>query len=67
MRHRRLIGPRCHALALQTLLTDTPSVLFRAEQQLLNDGLDRLVTSRSQATGGLQPAHVDRERVRDQA
>jgi len=56
-----------HAVALRALLTEAPSVLSPAEQQLLNDWLDRLATARSHATGDLQRAHLDRERVRDQS
>ena len=36
-----------HAVALQALLTETPSVLSPAEQQLLSDWLDQLATTRS--------------------
>jgi len=56
-----------HAVALRALLSEEPNVLSPAEQQLLKDWLDRLATARSHATGGLQRAHLDRERVRDQA
>jgi len=56
-----------HAVALRALLPEAPNVLPPAEQQLLKDWLDRLATARSHATGGLQRAHLDRERVRDQA
>ncbi len=56
-----------HAVALRALLTDAPSVLSPAEQQLFNIWLDRLATARSHATVGLQRAHRDREGVRDQA
>jgi AcrR family transcriptional regulator len=38
-----------HAVALQALLTDAPSVLSPAERQLLSDWLDRLATARNQA------------------
>jgi AcrR family transcriptional regulator len=38
-----------HAVALQALLTEAPSVLSPAEQQLLSDWLDRLATARNQA------------------
>lgn len=41
-----------HAVALRALLTDPPGVLSPAEQQLLNDRLDRLATARSHATVG---------------
>ena len=34
-----------HAVALRTLLTEDPSVLSRAERQLLNDWLDRLAAA----------------------
>jgi hypothetical protein len=34
-----------HAVALQAVLTDAPSVLSPAERQLLNDWLDRLAAS----------------------
>src|SRR4029078_5313048 len=36
-----------HAVALRALLTEAPSVCSPAEQQLLNDWLDRLATTRS--------------------
>jgi hypothetical protein len=36
-----------HAVALQALLTETPSVLSPAEQRLLSDWLDQLATTRS--------------------
>ena len=36
-----------HAVALRALLTEAPSVFSPAEQQLLNDWLDRLATTRS--------------------
>jgi len=36
-----------HAIALQALLTETPSVLSPAERQLLSDWLDQLATTRS--------------------
>ena len=36
-----------HAVALQALLTETPSVLSPAEQQLLSDWLDQLATATS--------------------
>ena len=38
-----------HAVALQALLTEAPSVLSPAERQLLSDWLDRLATARNQA------------------
>jgi len=38
-----------HAIALQALLTETPSVLSPAERQLLSDWLDQLATTRNQA------------------
>jgi len=41
-----------HAVALRALLSEAPSVLSPAEQQLLNDWLDRLAIARSHATGG---------------
>jgi len=47
IRHRRLTGVAVHAVALRALLTDAPSVLSPAEQQLLNDWLHRLATARS--------------------
>ena len=38
-----------HAVALRALLTEAPSVLSTAEQQLLSDWLDRLAATRNQA------------------
>jgi AcrR family transcriptional regulator len=38
-----------HAVALQALLTETPTALSPAERQLLSDWLDRLATARNQA------------------
>jgi AcrR family transcriptional regulator len=38
-----------HAVALQALLTEAPSVLSPAEQQLLSDWLDRLAAASNQA------------------
>jgi AcrR family transcriptional regulator len=38
-----------HAIALQALLTEAPSVLSPAERQLLGDWLDRLATASKQA------------------
>jgi len=52
-----------HAVALRALLYDAANVLSPAEQQLLNDWLDRLATARSHAAGGLQLAYLDRGRV----
>jgi len=51
----------------RSAVREAANVLSPAEQQLLNDWLDRLATARSHATGGLQPAHLDRGRVRDRA
>ena len=41
-----------HAVALRALLTEAPSVFSPAEQQLLNDWLDRLATTRSPGRDG---------------
>ena len=67
MRHRRLPGSRCTLWRYGHCSPRHPSSCPPAEQQLLKDWLDRLATARSHATGGLQRAHLDRERVRDQA